>query len=264
MPVSVTTNSPLAQRTPSGSVQRSATVFSGWPAKRLRKCSLQPRTSKPQFDGCSGAMATPRCASQRHPGAVGAEPRPAARRPAPAPTAPACTRALALPAWRSAAPPSPAPQPSQRCRMWKRTPAARRRCSQARSSGAAFMSVGKHAARAADEGVDAQARGPVAQRVGAEGLAARARPAPRARAVARQEGSHRLAVREVQPALAGEQELAPDRRHGVVEFDRHARVRPAPRRPSARPGRRRRRPPAGSWRGRGSWARAGDRGGGAV
>ena len=33
--------------------------------------------------------------------------------------------------------------PSQRCRMWNCTPAALSRCSQARSSGAAFMSLGK-------------------------------------------------------------------------------------------------------------------------
>ena len=34
-------------------------------------------------------------------------------------------------------------QPSQRWRWWNTTPCSRKRCSQARSSGAAFMSVGK-------------------------------------------------------------------------------------------------------------------------
>ena len=42
------------------------------------------------------------------------------------------------------------------------------------------------------------------------------------RAGARDESRHGLAVREVQPALAGEQELAPHRGHGVVEIDGHA------------------------------------------
>jgi hypothetical protein len=51
--------------------------------------------------------------------------------------------------------PSSARPARQRWRVWKRTPAPRRRCSQARSSGAAFIAR-EDPARAADEGLDAQ------------------------------------------------------------------------------------------------------------
>ena len=105
--------------------------------------------------------------------------------------------------------------------MWKRTPAARRRCSQARSSGAAFMSVGKHAARGADEGLDAEAVRPVAQRLGPEGAQQRL-DLRAALAEAAGEALEGLGVREVQAARAGQQELAADRGHGVVQMHLHA------------------------------------------
>lgn len=75
---------------------------------------------------------------------------------------------------------------------------------------------GKHAARAADEGLDAQARGPIAQLRGTEGREHRLEFGA-AFAEAAHEGLEGLGVREVEPAAAREQELAPHRRHGVVE-----------------------------------------------
>ena len=77
----------------------------------------------------------------------------------------------------------------------------------------------KHPARATDEGVDAQPGRPVAQllrRKATQQCTELGCP----RAVARDEGLEILRMRQVQSALAGQQELAPDRRHGVVEVHR--------------------------------------------
>ena len=79
----------------------------------------------------------------------------------------------------------------------------------------------EHAAGAADEGVDAQAVRPFPQGLRPERLQPGRHRAVR-RAVAAEKGLDRLAVGEVQPALAGKQELAADRGHGVVHVDREA------------------------------------------
>ncbi len=81
----------------------------------------------------------------------------------------------------------------------------------------------EHAPRAADEGGHAECRGPVAQRLRAESLDHR-REFGAARAVTREEGVERLAVGQVQAAAPGEQELAPDRGHGVEHRHRLARL----------------------------------------
>ena len=76
----------------------------------------------------------------------------------------------------------------------------------------------KHPARAADKGLDAQARGPIAQILRAEGR----KPGGdlvSTLGVTADERLDRLAVRQVQTALAGEQELAAHRGHRVVQVD---------------------------------------------
>ena len=77
----------------------------------------------------------------------------------------------------------------------------------------------EHPPRAADEGVDAQPGHPVAQLLRREATQQGvdlARPG----AIAADEGLEILGMSEVQPAFAGEQEFAPDRRHAVVEMHR--------------------------------------------
>ena len=128
------------------------TFFSTWPAKCWRKCGLQPkrsptRTSKPQLLGCKGATTTPCCAS--HGTQAPSDPK-RGQLPPPKASTTAWAWATCSPwgvskricqpvsvGWRS---------PSQRWRMWKLTgtPWAgwRKRCNQARSKGAAFMSAG--------------------------------------------------------------------------------------------------------------------------
>jgi hypothetical protein len=97
-------------------------------------------------------------------------------------------------------------QPSQRWRAWNTTPAARSRCSQARSSGAAFISCGKTRPELPTK-VDAEAMRPVAQVAAAE--SASQRPTARtAFAIARTK-LRGLGMRQVEPAAAGQQELAP-------------------------------------------------------
>ena len=138
MPSAVTTHSPI-RRDPSGvsrPVNDRATVFSGCPAKRWRKCSLQSISNPQLAAGCSSAMATPFPAvmtptvRQSPPRPAGSAERQNRGRGAKSPSAVA----------RRSSP--SAFHPSQRCRTCRRTPACRKRCSQARNSGAAFMPVG--------------------------------------------------------------------------------------------------------------------------
>ena len=145
--MAVATNSPLRSKrsAPCPSRRRSATDLSGCPAKRSANTVLHPPcTSKPQLDGCSGATATPRAASSGT--QAPSEPR---RDQLPPPsastTARARTRISCAPCANTSRPASS--QPLQRWRMCICTgqPGAgwRRRYSQARSKGAAFISVGK-------------------------------------------------------------------------------------------------------------------------
>jgi hypothetical protein len=80
---------------------------------------------------------------------------------------------------------------------------------------------GKHAPRGADEGFDAEPMDPFAQLIGAEGAQQR-RDLRAALAEAAFKAGQRLGVREVQASAPREQELAPDRGHGVVEMHFHA------------------------------------------
>ena len=81
--------------------------------------------------------------------------------------------------------------------------------------------LGKDLAGAADEGRDALRVHPGAQRLGAEAVEPRA-DLGGALAVATAEGRLRLGMGDVEPALAGKQELAPDRGHGIEELDLRA------------------------------------------
>ena len=80
---------------------------------------------------------------------------------------------------------------------------------------------GKHSPGGADERVDAQLVHPSAQRVGAECLQPRRDPFT-ARAITAEKKLRPLGMREVHPAFAGQQELAADRRHRVVQVDAQA------------------------------------------
>ena len=87
------------------------------------------------------------------------------------------------------------------------------------------LHVGREDASAgADEGRDAEALGPGADRRRVE-LAQPGRDLQPALRVTLDEGRERLAVREIQAAAAGEQELAAHRRHRVVDVDRDTRRR---------------------------------------
>ena len=77
---------------------------------------------------------------------------------------------------------------------------------------------GKHATGTADEGVDAQSARPRAQGIGIE-VAQPSGDFLLAFAIAPGEGRHRFGMGEVEPTLAGDQELAPDRALGVVQVD---------------------------------------------
>ena len=129
-------------------------------------------------------------------------------------------------------------QPSQRWRMWNCTPAARSRCSQARSSGAAFMSFGNTRpevpTKVSMPRPCAQSRNCCGPKRAQQRLDLRA-----ALAEAADEDVEGLGMREVQAAAAGQQELAADRRHGVVQVRPRRRRRRALRPPSGRRGRRR-------------------------
>mmetsp|Transcript_116494 Transcript_116494/g.323857 ORF Transcript_116494/g.323857 Transcript_116494/m.323857 type:complete len:307 (+) Transcript_116494:327-1247(+) len=148
MPVAVMTNSPWRRGKPSAS---SATGLTGWPANSVAKRSLQPGPagwaavgpmSKPQLAGCSGATSTPRAAS--HGAQAPSEPSCGHEAPPSASSVAVgvTRRSPSGVAKRSAPIPGSAAQPVQRWRIANLTPAARSRCSQARSSGAAFRSAG--------------------------------------------------------------------------------------------------------------------------
>ena len=104
-----------------------AMVFNGWPAKRLRKCSLSPMPRRPAGDvettvGRFRLRSPRRRAPQgRHPGSVGTS-----RAQLPPPSARVRwrwrwrQRALTVPASRSGS--APFRSASQRWRLWKTTP----------------------------------------------------------------------------------------------------------------------------------------------
>ena len=79
----------------------------------------------------------------------------------------------------------------------------------------------KHAARRADKGFDAQPRRPFARGVGPE-VAQPIRHGVGLRTVATDEGGQRLGMRQVEPALARQQELAADGGHGIEHIHRDA------------------------------------------
>ena len=153
-----------------------ATDFSGSPAWRLLKCSLQP-TSKPQLDGCSGARSTPRACSQGH--QAPSEPRRGQLAPPSASTVAlrrhgqrALRRIEAQGAGLVPAQPTvphvqPHALPAQPVQ-----PGAQQ--------GRGLHVGGEHATRAADEGGDAQARRPGPHGLGAELAQQRRQHRPRA------------------------------------------------------------------------------------
>jgi hypothetical protein len=219
-----------------GSTTVSATFLNGWPAKRLAKSPLQP---------CAGR---PGKASRRHhPPRSRNWPARAAPPPRRVPPAAAPRRrpSRAAPSWRR-----PAPAPPHRPRFRRalgRIEAAGARIASlsVRKAGPAVPHVehhaglaqavqpgaqqgrrfhvgGKHPARAAHVGGDAQGLRPFAQRGRVQRLEPR-RDLGLARAVACGEHLRRLGMREVQPALAGQQELAAHRRHRVAQAHLHAR-----------------------------------------
>ncbi|MNQ93833.1 hypothetical protein D3C85_1093160 [compost metagenome] len=77
---------------------------------------------------------------------------------------------------------------------------------------------GEDPARGADEGVDAQAVNPGAQGVGIE-FGEQPGELLAALAVAREERRLGLGVGDIHPAHPGQEELAPDRGHGVIQLD---------------------------------------------
>ena len=200
-------------------------------------------TSKPQLAGSQRRHRHAARLQPRHPGPVRTQPRASWRRPVPARRRPAA--ALSCPAGVSKRKaPSPS-QPSQRWRMWNCTVHRalsrrwRRRCSQARSSGAAFMSAGNTRpdvpTKVSMPSPCAQARRARAPKCAQQRLDGRLPCAE-----ARDEAIERLGVREVEPAACpASRNLRPDRGHGV-HTGAPARRRPtALRRPSAPRGRRR-------------------------
>ncbi len=93
--------------------------------------------------------------------------------------------------------------------MWNCTPAARSRCSHARSKGAAFMSAGKHAAGSADEGLDAQALAPRRAGPARRTAAAAARSAAGARRSATRTASNGSECVRFRPPLPASRNLRP-------------------------------------------------------
>ena len=102
--------------------------------------------------------------------------------------------------------------------MWNCTPAARNRCSQARSSGAAFMSFGNTRPDVPDKGLNTKAVRPIHHLPRPECLEHRLHLGL-ARTKTAREFFERLRMREVEPATSGQQELAADRSHCIVDMD---------------------------------------------
>ncbi len=100
-------------------------------------------------------------------------------------------------------------------------------CTQPRQPGAeqrrGLHVGGKDAPRGADKRIDAQALRPGAQLLGAKDAQQRLDLCA-ALAEARHKGLEGLGVGQIQPALAGQQKLAPDRGHGVEHMHRMARL----------------------------------------
>ena len=84
--------------------------------------------------------------------------------------------------------------------------------------GGGFHFAGEYAAGTADKGVDAKRVNPAAQLVGGEVLQPLGNPVA-GLAVALDKGSGVFGVGDVHAADAGQQELAPDAGHGVVEVN---------------------------------------------
>ena len=195
-----------------------ATDLNGWPAKRAAKYSLQPpRTSKPQLAGASGAIATPRCLQQRHPGAVGAQPRPA-RAAQRQDRGLGPYHALALRRRRIARRPRsrPADEAMPHVKLHAR----------ARAAGAAMRAAAAPpSCRWETPGPNVPTKvampSPCAQSrsaCGAELPAARARPAGGARRNARRRCSNGSECVRLRPPLPASRNLRPDRRHGVEDL----------------------------------------------
>ena len=226
------TNSPRCVNRDASGPQASATVFTGAPSKRLRKHSLQPgnvppladarETSKPQFEGASGAMPAP--ARVNHSVHAPSEPSCGQLAPPSANTTHiARTSAGPTGVFISSdhPPPSSAAILQHRCRVWNRRRA--QPVQPGAQQGRRFHVAREDAARTADEGLDAEAARPVAHRHRAERFQQRCNLAL-AFVEAADKGRKRFTVRQVQPALAGKQKLAPDRRHRVEDADLHARA----------------------------------------
>ena len=211
----------------------SATPFSGWPSKRSRKIS-DHATVKPQLAGTQRRYRHALGSQRFHPSAVGAQPRPARaaeRQHRRAGIDGACGR----PAFETARP--SASQPLQRCRNANRTPIASSRRSHARSNGDALKPSETPCRWSRQMSVAPAPRSRRATRP-AETPRSRLRDATRPRRSA-SEIRQRFAVRQIESAAPGHQELAARRRHRVVDGDAGAAAAPAPRPPSGRRDRRR-------------------------
>ena len=209
--------------------------LSGSPSKRSRKIV------RPVDDHAAigGPQRRDRNAGARHdlgPASVGAQPRPA--RAAERQHGRVGRARVTTPGGVSNVSAPSSSQPVQRWRGLNTTPAASSRLSQARNSGDAFRLFGNtrplDPTKVSWPSPSHHAR----SHVGRERLD-RIAQARRRSAVAREERVERFAVREIEPAAAGQQELPPGRRHAVVDRDPRAAAAQAPRRPSARPDRRR-------------------------
>ena len=140
MPVSVMTNSPCARTTwPSTPFATTPTVLTGCPANLARKCSVHP-TSNPQLAGLRGAIRTPRA---RNKGTQAASDPSCGQLPPPNARIVASATTLRGPSGVSKRKSPSASHPLQQCRACTMRPDCRNRLSQARSSGADFISVGK-------------------------------------------------------------------------------------------------------------------------
>ena len=215
-PCRVMTASPRTAVPPNDSPAR----LSGWPSKRVRKLSDQS-AMKPQLAGRSGVTSIPalaRTSTQRP-----SEPSRGQLAPPSASTvASACALtspsgcaeeqgAIVIPADPLMARPERDPQSIE---------APQPRAQQRR----ALERFGKHPPAGADEGRLAQAFAPRAQRRWRERLD-RGPQVRHGGTVAREEGFERFAVRQIEAAAAGEQELPSGRRHPIVERDRGASAR---------------------------------------
>ena len=204
--------------------------FSGAPAKRPRKWSDQAMW-KPQLAGRSGA--TPSSSPAQAP----SEPSRGQEAPPSASTV-AAGRSMHRPfrrleGERPILPAQPAmPRPQRDAERRRAAP------SQARSSGEAFIARGK---TRPELPMKVGWPSPSAQAVRAAGGKASMNGASRSprRAVAGQEGRQRLGMRQVQPAAAGDQQLAGRGGHAVQHAYPRPAAGPAPPPPSARRGRRR-------------------------